>query len=321
MKKLFVIVEIILFGISFSVAHAQTVSPSTVSPTIVPSGVPQAAIGKYNITFPVAELGNCIDFVSCKAYCDDITHTDACVAYAKNKGFYQPNPLETNKQQILAAAQNILGCDSVSSCIAFCQIPTNITACTEFAQKYNLPAGNVSKLSSASTLQQAQEQLGCNSAATCKTFCEDKANEQKCTAFAQSIGLRGGLAKINPSGASGMPMQGNSLPAENTPPSIPAGSNPQAACSARPHCIWTGTLCKCVQVSTSGETPAITSNESSSTTQTITTTSTSGSGQIPSMIPQVKTNSVSTQNPFPTVKGIATQRTWVEQILHFLFGV
>ena len=38
---------------------------------------------KYGITFPIAELGNCVDVASCKTFCDDPKNHQICIDFAK----------------------------------------------------------------------------------------------------------------------------------------------------------------------------------------------------------------------------------------------
>jgi hypothetical protein len=83
------------------------------------------SLKKYNISFPIAELGNCTDFSSCRSYCDDPINKDTCIAYAKKKGFYKEEEIKQKKDQIMAAAQTELGCNSMSSCKSLCENEAN----------------------------------------------------------------------------------------------------------------------------------------------------------------------------------------------------
>lgn len=150
------------------------------------------------ISFPIAELGNCTSVSDCKAYCDDPTHTAACVAYAKAKGFYQPTTLDTDQNSVLTDAQATLGCDSVDSCRTFCQQSQNAAACTAFAQKHNLRGGQQN--TSTTTLAKAEATFGCTSLTSCQAFCDQNTNKAECSAFAKENGLPGGNQTRGPGG-------------------------------------------------------------------------------------------------------------------------
>lgn len=186
MRKIFacilLIVAILLFA---KLAFAQTATQSA---------------GSVRLTFPIAQLGNCTSYQDCKTYCDDPTHTDACVAYAKEKGFYKEGNLDTNQTAVLAAAKTTLGCDSLDSCRTFCQQVANATACAAFAKAHNLQGGSSTVQSS--VLQKAQQVLGCNSEDSCKTFCEQDANKTACANFAKDNNLHGGDTTVGPGGCS-----------------------------------------------------------------------------------------------------------------------
>ncbi len=161
------------------------------TPTEAPS------VKDYNITFPISELGNCADVTSCKIYCDDSTHQDACIAYAKLKGFYKD---KTTDSSILAAAKEELGCTSADACRVYCQDEAHFDACSLFAKEHNLRGGIAVDPGQNTTLEKAKTILGCSSVESCKEFCSDEANQQKCSDFAKQVGLHGGITKVGPGG-------------------------------------------------------------------------------------------------------------------------
>ena len=106
---------------------------------------PEEQAKKYQVTFPIAELGNCASFSACRTYCDDATHSDVCIAFAKRKGFYKEKEVDTKKQALILTAKTELGCDSETSCRATCEQDANFEKCQKFAQKNGL--GQVPKIS------------------------------------------------------------------------------------------------------------------------------------------------------------------------------
>ncbi len=151
-----------------------------------------------HLTFPISELGNCNSAAECKTYCDDPTHTDACVAYAKEKGFYKEGALDSQKNTILEDAKTTLGCDTLDSCRTFCQQAVNADICSSFAQKHNLKGGKTSINNV--TLQKAEAAFGCTSVDSCRAFCQDSANKTTCANFAKQNGLNGGNQAVGPGG-------------------------------------------------------------------------------------------------------------------------
>lgn len=163
---------------------------------IVMAGVVSAQTS--NITFPIAQLGNCSSVADCKTYCDDPTHLDSCIAFAKEKGFYKETSLDSQKEAILEDAKTTLGCDSLDSCKIFCQNSANASACSDFAKKHSLKGGN-SQIDNV-TLDKAKTELGCDNAASCMALCDQEENKAKCASFAKENGLRGGHETNGPGG-------------------------------------------------------------------------------------------------------------------------
>lgn len=148
---------------------------------------------KYGISFPIAQLGNCQDITSCHAYCDNPLNQEACISFAKAKGFYKEDSLSSKQQEILNQAKQELGCGTIESCKDFCQKAENIDRCSDFAQKHGLSGGKTVDLQKQQILQKAKDILGCDSPDTCKEFCSKSENLQKCSDFAKDSGLKGGV--------------------------------------------------------------------------------------------------------------------------------
>lgn len=190
MKKilLFIFIICILFLVS-----SRTISAADDSTA-------SADVKKYKITFPIEELGNCEDLSSCKSYCADPANNDACVAYAKKKGFYkQPQINKILKTAAIKAyAKNKLGCDSENSCKEACSKTENIDKCKAFAQTFDLKPKNENITNQ--LLIKAKEILGCESGDSCKGICQKPENFEKCSEFAKLVGLSGGVKRAGPGG-------------------------------------------------------------------------------------------------------------------------
>jgi len=229
MKKFF---TSFLFSIFVSVlfcvcAYAQTTAPG---------------FAKYHISLPIAELGNCATPLSCKAFCDDPQNHEVCIAFAKQKGFYKGDLYRQKRAIALPSAQKELNCNSLETCKQLCDKSENLDKCSAFAQKFSLKGGEIKNPESPAIVQKAQAVLGCNSYDSCKTFCSQEANKERCNAFAQSAGLNGGIVKetVIPPVSQKVPMPSTS----NTHPQ-PILQDPQTYCKQTPGCNWTGTTCVC----------------------------------------------------------------------------
>ena len=154
---------------------------------------------KYNVTFPISELGGCINLDSCRNFCEDPVNSSSCISYAKQKGFYQENKFEV-KDNTLAAAKSQLGCDSYAACLNFCEVPANFDKCDSFAKSQGLVGGRVDDPSKTQVISKAREVLGCDSTAGCQSYCSKEENRQKCSDFAKTVGLHGGEHQVGPGG-------------------------------------------------------------------------------------------------------------------------
>lgn len=160
---------------------------------------PEEIAVKYGVKFPIAELGNCTDISECRNFCEDPVNAAACISYAKAKGFYKEEDTE-RKSEILEKAKSALGCDSYENCRSFCQIPTNFEKCDAFAKREGISGGQGEDPAKKQILEKAKEVLGCDSYASCASYCSDEANRQKCSEFAKETGLRGGERLVGPGG-------------------------------------------------------------------------------------------------------------------------
>ncbi len=159
----------------------------------------QEATQKYGIQFPIIELGNCNNLSECRSFCDDPLNHDACLAFAKKKGFYKET-MTAVKNSLYIAAKSELGCDSEDSCKSFCSQSQNWQKCGEFAKKHNLGGGQVEDPAKQEVLTKAKSVLGCDSIDACKNFCQKEENKISCDNFAKLVGLRGGVEKRGPGG-------------------------------------------------------------------------------------------------------------------------
>lgn len=83
----------------------------------------------------------CTDLASCKSFCQQTENHEKCSQLA---GMIRLNlnakaPVSPDiMAAFFQATKAELGCDSQTSCKAFCDVPTNFTRCTQFAKRHNL---------------------------------------------------------------------------------------------------------------------------------------------------------------------------------------
>lgn len=138
----------------------------------------------FDITYPIAELGNCQDQASCKAYCDDLSNAEVCVLFAEKNG------LEVNveaDQAKLLSAGGPGNCQSESECRAYCEDINHFDECISFAESKGFMAP--------AEAARAREQFnqtgpgGCRGANECRTYCEDDSHTEECLEFGHRQGL------------------------------------------------------------------------------------------------------------------------------------
>lgn len=146
-------------------------------------GVESSSAQSYGINFPIVELGNCGSVDECYAFCESPENKNACIDFAKKKGFY--------KVSIFAAAKEALGCDSENTCKEICGQQKNWERCGEFAKKYRLGGGQTSP-NKEEMLEKAKQFLGCTVYEECKTLCFRAENREKCSQFSRIIATQSG---------------------------------------------------------------------------------------------------------------------------------
>lgn len=155
-----------------------------VSPVVAQDSETEA-VRRYNITFPIAELGGCTSLSACKTYCSGASHQEACIAFAKKKGFYSEMKADEKRAQLVEDAKNDLGCTSETECRSYCSDEANREKCIAFAKRHGFD-GEKKRVE---IVERAKSSLGCDSYESCKTYCEQETNRERCGNFARSAGI------------------------------------------------------------------------------------------------------------------------------------
>ena len=76
-------------------------------------------------------------------------------------------------------------CKNLAECTNYCEDPVNQNSCSTFAKKNGFYQDDVTTYATDEFYQDAQNELGCNSADSCESFCSQAANFDACSAFAK----------------------------------------------------------------------------------------------------------------------------------------
>ncbi|MDO8601870.1 MAG: hypothetical protein Q7R62_01925 [bacterium] len=152
---------------------------------------------EVSIEFPVAELGNCADEQSCRAYCDEPENISACVAFAKQNGLMNEEEATEAEQFAAAMASGNTpgGCTNEESCHQYCENVEHIEECLAFAGDNGMmdPQEKEEALKVAAALKRGVKlPAGCNSKQSCEETCSNPDNMEMCITFAQEAGLMSG---------------------------------------------------------------------------------------------------------------------------------
>ena len=187
------ILTLFFLGIAFFLLSSITFGQETQAP-------PEQIDSEEDLTFPISELGGCEDYGSCLSYCDDPVNHASCMVYARERGFYETDPVIAPTDEFWTETEGALGCNSEESCLEFCSQEENYDECHSFAEENDVIGGYVREPDNPEYLNIARDVLGCDSAESCSNFCDDPANAQRCSDFAGQVGLLGGQITIGPGG-------------------------------------------------------------------------------------------------------------------------
>ncbi len=152
---------------------------------------------QYNISFPIADLGNCAGPQECRDFCEQSSNQQACMDFAKKKGFQKETEstrgMDIGKRdELIVKAKTELGCTSMESCSKICE--TDQSRCEAFAKKHGVyqeppeSRGRYSAEEKMQLMRKAQSELGCTSMESCKSACEK--NPERCVSFAKKHGFQ-----------------------------------------------------------------------------------------------------------------------------------
>jgi len=99
------------------------------------------------------------------------------------------------KYNIIFPVVALGNCADYASCRSFCEDPVNSSTCINFAKQKGFYKEDRLEKEKDKVLTEAKTALGCDSFASCQNFCKIPANYDKCSSFAQSKGITGGVVQ------------------------------------------------------------------------------------------------------------------------------
>ncbi len=150
-----------------------------------------SASSDAKIQFPVPELGNCADELSCRAYCDRKEHRDVCFEFAKKNGLIPPEEI-AKIEKFKSIGTGPGGCDSPELCESYCNDTTHIKECVAFAETHGLMTrGELEEARKVRDAIDRGEKLpgGCKNKTACEAYCKNPEHMDECLAFAESSGI------------------------------------------------------------------------------------------------------------------------------------
>ena len=161
-----------------------------VSSLIVTNGA-FAQTAEDSIQFPIAELGGCKDKESCKTYCDDESHLDACLAFAEKNSLMSGEELSIAKKFAAAGAKGPGGCTGKDECEMYCDDINHIDACVAFAEKTGiLPPEQLAEAKQVqAAIAKGVKPPACRGKKECDAYCENPGNMKECIAFGEASGF------------------------------------------------------------------------------------------------------------------------------------
>lgn len=143
------------------------------------------------ISYPVAELGNCADKSACKAYCDESANTEACLSFAGKNNLMSPEEVTAAKNFKNAGLTGPGGCKGKNECKTYCGNSEHMDECVTFAEKNGLMSGQ--QLAEAKKVQSAiakgLKPPACGGKETCDAYCSSSEHMEECVNFSIEAGI------------------------------------------------------------------------------------------------------------------------------------
>ncbi len=144
-----------------------------------------------SLQYPIAELGNCSSKDSCRTYCADASHTDACLAFAKAHNLMSEHEVNVAEELARKSLQGPGGCTSLGSCKTYCSNIDHINECLAFAEKTGItpPGGLEQAKRIQAAIASGVKPPACKSKDACDTYCSEPSHMKECITFGKAAGF------------------------------------------------------------------------------------------------------------------------------------
>ncbi len=137
--------------------------------------------------------GGCTSKDQCQAYCNDISHIEECVTFAKANNLMPPQDLAQAEKIANALKRGVQppNCKNKEECNVYCSQPAHMEECTTFALAAGLITGQ-EKTNAEGMLKAIKAGVNppsCQGKDACDKYCSDPAHQDECTKFAVAAGF------------------------------------------------------------------------------------------------------------------------------------
>lgn len=115
------------------------------------------------------------------------------VSHAQTASPSAQTPNTASKYGVTFPVAALGNCTDLDSCKTFCDDPINRGTCIAFAKSKGFYKEDALATQKDTILAKAKAALGCDSETSCLNFCTIPANQDKCSSFARSTNLQGGV--------------------------------------------------------------------------------------------------------------------------------
>lgn len=150
-----------------------------------------AEVHKAGVRFP----GGCKTQRECETYCEDTANLGECLNFAEKNGLRSTEEIAEGRKVAKALNEGASlpgGCRTKAACEAYCESPSNMRQCVDFAKKAGfMSEDEVKEAEKIIPLLERGEKTpgGCKRKEECEAYCYDPANLDECLDFAGKAGI------------------------------------------------------------------------------------------------------------------------------------
>ena len=134
---------------------------------------------KKGVKFPA-----CTNKKECDTYCEESSHMEECISFAKEAGLLSDQELENTQKVLTAVKQGVKppACKGKDACDIYCAEESHIDECVNFAIATGLVTSEKAKIIKETG---GKGPDGCKNKSECDAYCGNTANREICMNFAK----------------------------------------------------------------------------------------------------------------------------------------